>query len=57
MIELEKLKKEYAGLVVRAGINIQKGQRLSISCPASRLPTLMATMLAYLLLVRLWKWR
>ena len=33
MIELEKLKKEYAGLVVRAGINIQKGQRLSISCP------------------------
>ena len=31
--KLEELKKNYAGLVVRSGVNIQKGQRLSISCP------------------------
>ncbi len=33
MTELKKLMKDYAELVVRAGINIQKGQRLSITCP------------------------
>lgn len=31
--ELEKLKKDYARLVILSGVNIQKGQRLSISCP------------------------
>ena len=31
--EFEKLRKEYAELVVRAGVNIQKGQKLSITCP------------------------
>ena len=30
--KLETLKKEYAELVVRSGINLQKGQRLVISC-------------------------
>ncbi len=30
---IEKLKRDYAELVVRKGINIQKGQRLSITCP------------------------
>ena len=33
MTELEKLKTDYAELVVRSGINIQKGQRLMITCP------------------------
>ena len=33
MAELEKLKKDYAELVVKSGINLQKGQRLSITCP------------------------
>lgn len=32
MAELEKLKRDYAELVVRSGINIQEGQRLVISC-------------------------
>lgn len=29
----DELKKDYAELVVRSGLNIQKGQRLAISCP------------------------
>jgi len=33
MADLEQLKKDYAGLVIRSGLNIQKGQRLSITCP------------------------
>ena len=33
MAEMEKLKTDYAELVIRAGVNIQKGQRLSISSP------------------------
>lgn len=33
MNKLETLKKEYARLVVRSGINIQKGQRLAVTCP------------------------
>ena len=33
MSGLEKLKKDFAELVVKSGISIQKGQRLSISCP------------------------
>ena len=33
MADFEKLKRDYAELVVRKGINIQKGQRLSITCP------------------------
>ena len=33
MAKLEKLKKDYAELVVKSGINLQKGQRLSITCP------------------------
>ena len=33
MADFEKLKKDYAELVIRSGINMQKGQRLSISCP------------------------
>lgn len=33
MAELEKMKKDLAELVVKAGVNIQKGQRLSIACP------------------------
>ena len=32
MANLEKLKKDYAELVVRSGVNIQKGQRLQIGC-------------------------
>ena len=32
MAELEKLKRDYAELVVRSGINIKKGQRLVITC-------------------------
>ena len=32
MAELEKLKRDYAELVVNSGINIRKGQRLVISC-------------------------
>ena len=33
MSELEKLKKDYAEMVIKLGVNLQKGQRLSISCP------------------------
>ena len=33
MTELEKRIRDYAELVIRSGINIQKGQRLSITCP------------------------
>ena len=33
MAKLEKLKKDYAELVIKSGINLQKGQRLSITCP------------------------
>lgn len=33
MKELDTLKNEYAELLVRAGINVQKGQRLVITCP------------------------
>ena len=33
MKKLEKLIKDYAELVIRSGVNIQKGQRLSITCP------------------------
>ncbi len=33
MPDFEKKLKDYAKLVVRSGINIQKGQRLSITCP------------------------
>ena len=33
MAELGQLKKDYARLVIRAGLNIQEGQRLSITCP------------------------
>ena len=33
MQELEKLVKDYAGLAVKAGVNVQKSQRLVISCP------------------------
>ncbi len=33
MAELKKLMKDYAELVVKSGINLQKGQRLSITCP------------------------
>ena len=29
----EELKRDYAELVIRSGVNLQKGQRLSISCP------------------------
>ena len=32
MAELEKLKKDYAELIIKSGIQIQKGQRLVISC-------------------------
>lgn len=31
MADLEKLKRDYAELVIRSGVNIQKGQRLSIT--------------------------
>ena len=31
--KFEELKRDYAELVIRSGVNIQKGQRLSISCP------------------------
>lgn len=31
--QLEQLKKDYAELVIRSGLCIQKGQRLSITCP------------------------
>ena len=31
MADLDKLKKDYAELVVRSGVNIQKGQRLQIT--------------------------
>lgn len=33
MKNLEKLKRDYAELVVRSGVNMQKGQRLVITCP------------------------
>ena len=33
MNNLSLLKKEYAKLIIREGLNIQKGQRLAISCP------------------------
>ena len=33
MKTLKELKKDYADLIVKAGINIQKGQRLVLSCP------------------------
>lgn len=33
MTELERMKREYASLVVREGVSIQKGQRLLITCP------------------------
>lgn len=33
MADLEQLKRDYAGLVIRSGLNIEKGQRLSITCP------------------------
>lgn len=33
MENLEKLKKNYAELLIRKGLNLQKGQRLAISCP------------------------
>ena len=32
MAELEKLKRDYAELVVKSCMNIQKGQRLVITC-------------------------
>lgn len=31
--KFEELKRNYAELVIRSGVNLQKGQRLSISCP------------------------
>ena len=31
MADLEKLKKDYAELIIRSGVNLQKGQRLSIT--------------------------
>ena len=33
MAGLEKKKRDYAELVIRSGINLQKGQRLEIACP------------------------
>ena len=36
MNDLETLKKQYASLIVRSGVNIQKGQRLAITCPVER---------------------
>ena len=33
MTELEKLKRDLADLAVRAGVNLQKGQRLLLTCP------------------------
>lgn len=30
---IEELKKDYAGLLIKSGLNLQKGQRLAISCP------------------------
>ena len=33
MKNIEELKRSYARLLIRAGINIQKGQRLAVSCP------------------------
>ena len=33
MTELAKLKREYAELVIKSGLNLQPGQRLSITCP------------------------
>lgn len=33
MNNIEELKKDYARLLIRAGLNLQKGQRLAITCP------------------------
>ena len=33
MDRIDMLKKDYAELLIRAGLNIQKGQRLVITCP------------------------
>ena len=33
MKNIEEMKKDYADLLIRSGLNIQKGQRLAISCP------------------------
>lgn len=33
MKDLTALKKEYARLIIKEGLNIQKGQRLVIGCP------------------------
>ena len=33
MGKMEELKKDYARLLIRAGLNLQKGQRLAITCP------------------------
>ena len=33
MKDFEKLKKDYAELAVKSGVNMQKGQRLVINCP------------------------
>ena len=30
---IEELKKSYADLLIRSGLNLRKGQRLAISCP------------------------
>ena len=30
---VEELKKDYADLLIRSGLNLRKGQRLAISCP------------------------
>lgn len=35
MKTLEELQKDYAELIVKAGLNVQKGQRLVISCPVN----------------------
>jgi len=32
-MNLEELKKDYASLLIKGGLNIQKGQRLAINCP------------------------
>ncbi len=31
--DIEKLKKDYAKLLIKAGLNLQQGQRLAITCP------------------------
>ena len=35
MKKLEQLQKDYADLIIKAGLNIQKGQRLVLACPVS----------------------